>query len=212
MASHELKTPLTSLNGFLEVLHQQTDAEHQNYNLVERCIKQVGKLNTLINELLDVSWFKHGKLPLKPERFDLALLIKETLSNYRHMSTYRFVHNVEGPLYILGDKSRLEQVLTNLINNAVKYSPASGIVEVTVLENAEMVLISIRDEGIGIDNEHFGEIFTQFYRAVDPKYQIQGLGLGLFISKEIIERHGGTIEVDSHKGAGSVFKIQLPKS
>ncbi|MCD2422089.1 PAS domain S-box protein [Niabella pedocola] len=212
MAAHELKTPLTSLNGFLQMLEQEIGTDHRGYFLIERSLKQIKKLGSLIGDLLDVSRIRDGKVPLNLERFEITALLKEVLMNYQHLSGHRFEFNTEAPVYIYGDRLRLEQVFSNIISNAVKYSPNGGNIEVAVTENTEDTLIYIRDEGIGISDEHIGEIFTQFYRVAEPGDPIPGFGLGLFISKEIIERHGGIISVKSSKGIGSTFIIKLPRS
>lgn len=209
MATHELKTPLTSLNGFLQVLQQKLEPG-PNADIVNRCLKQVGRLTALIEDLLDISRMQSGMAKLQFNLFDITELIKEALSDHRHLASHQLVFNAKGSVHVHGDMLRLEQVFANLITNAIKYSPNGGIVEVDVTAGLNEVSISVRDQGIGVDSEHIEELFTQFYRAVDPEYRIPGLGLGLFISKEIVERHGGTISVESQKGVGSTFTVSLP--
>jgi len=211
MATHELMTPLTSLTGFLQILREQTSLDDPNLSLIDLCLRQTGKLTTLINDLLDISRLRDSKVQLQLANFDIGLLIKEIFANYQNLSSHQLILNITGEAIVYADRLRIEQVLTNLITNAIKYSPNGGVVEVTVREGKEETFVSVWDEGIGIDTAHLEEVFTQFYRVIDPRFQIPGMGLGLCISKEIIDRHGGTITVESQKDVGSTFKISFPK-
>ncbi|MCF3107605.1 PAS domain S-box protein [Niabella sp. CC-SYL272] len=211
LAAHELKTPITSLRGFMEVLQLHATADSLQAGLLERCVRQTNKLTTLLNDLLDVSRLQIGKLLLRCEKFDLVAMVQEVLSGFTHSARHRFIFKNKKPVVIYADRIRLEQVLTNLLNNAVKYTPAGGTVTIKMREAAGKVYVSVRDEGLGIEPEHLTKIFNQFYRAVDPGANISGLGIGLYISKEIITRHGGTIGVKSRKGSGSVFVFSIPK-
>ncbi|AHF17358.1 hypothetical protein NIASO_06010 [Niabella soli DSM 19437] len=211
LATHELKTPITSLRGFLEVLQKNVSPEGINFSLLERCSRQVNKLIMLLNDLLDVSRVQLGKLQLRYEYFNIVSMATEVLSSFIHFEKHTLSVKNREPIIVYADRIRLEQVLTNLVNNAIKYSPSGGDVEIKIWESRDNIHLSVRDEGIGIDNEHLAEIFSQFYRAVDDQSNISGLGIGLYISKEIIVRHGGTIEAKSRKGGGSVFTVSLPQ-
>ncbi len=211
LATHELKTPITSLRGFLEVLQKNVSPEGINFSLLERCSRQVNKLIMLLNDLLDVSRVQLGKLQLRYEYFNIVSMATEVLSSFIHFEKHTLSVKNREPIIVYADRIRLEQVLTNLVNNAIKYSPSGGDVEIKIWESRDNIHLSVRDEGIGIDNEHLAEIFSQFYRAVDAQSNISGLGIGLYISKEIIVRHGGTIEAKSRKGGGSVFTVSLPQ-
>ncbi|WP_300603628.1 ATP-binding protein [Niabella sp.] len=211
LAAHELKTPITSLRGFLEVLQIQATPDSIHFGLLERSMRQVNKLTTLLNDLLDVSRLRLGKLLLRCEDFDIVAMAHEVLAGFAHFSKHTFVFKNENPIVVYADRIRLEQVLINLLNNAVKYAPSGGKVTLEIEETDGWVQISVADEGVGIDAAHLPEIFTQFYRAVEPNSNISGLGIGLYISKEIIVRHGGTIRAESRKGHGSVFICSIPK-
>ncbi|WP_346238647.1 PAS domain-containing sensor histidine kinase [Niabella insulamsoli] len=211
LATHELKTPITSLRGFLEVLQKNVSREGINFSLLERCIRQVNKLSMLLSDLLDVSRIQLGKLQLRYEFFNIVEMVAEVLSTFIHFDKHRLVFKNRDSIIVYADRTRLEQVLINFFNNAIKYSPSGGDVEIKIWESPNNIHLSVTDEGIGIDNEHLAEIFSQFYRAVNGQSNISGLGIGLYISKEIIVRHGGTIEVKSQKGRGSVFAFSVPQ-
>ncbi|MBO9594655.1 MAG: PAS domain S-box protein [Niabella sp.] len=211
LTAHELKTPITSLRGFMEVLQMHAAPDSMDLGLIERCVRQTNKLTALMNDLLDVSRLQIGKLLLRCEHFDLVAMAQEVLAGFTHSAKHQFSFRNRKPVMIYADRIRLEQVLTNLLNNAVKYTPEGGMITVKIREAPHQVDVSIRDEGTGIDAEHLTKIFDQFYRAVDPGSNISGLGIGLYISKEIVVRHGGSIRVESRKGSGSVFIFSIPR-
>lgn len=214
MASHELKTPLTSLKGFNHVLKrhyiQQDDTEAVTY--LGKIEKQVDKLTALITDLLDLSQLQHGELAYSYEVFDLYTLAQEAVENAQGtMPTHRIhLHGRDGVL-VSGDRDRIGQVLTNLLNNAVKYSPRSKEVIVHVSRNDGEARVAVQDFGIGIDAEYQQHLFERFYRVTDPVAQTYpGLGIGLYVSNEIIRRHAGSLQVKSEKGKGSTFTFSLP--
>lgn len=211
MTTHELKTPVTSLKGFLQLLQIRTGENEQGRLFVERSIKQVDKLAMLINDLVDFSKLQAGKLGMHFESFDIKVLVEDCLELYTTNNTHPFRLNTSGSLEVQADRLRIEQVIDNLVSNAIKYSPQGGTIEITIEGNADAVEVKIKDEGIGIDNAVQDKLFSQFFRAVKPGYSIPGLGMGLYITKEIIERHGGTIGVESVPGKGSVFSFVLPR-
>lgn len=211
MAAHELKTPVTSLSGFLQLLQKQISPDDKNSDLVQRCINRVEKLTMLVNDLLDISRIQGGKLQLRIEPFDIVALTEEVIVPYRHITTHQIEINAPESVRIMGDRMRIEQVLANLIGNAIKYAPKGGTIGIEIAQDKENVFISVSDEGIGISPMHLAGLFTPFYRVADPENRVSGLGMGLYISKEIVERHGGTIDVTSQSGRGSVFKFILPK-
>ncbi|HTN38689.1 MAG TPA: PAS domain S-box protein [Arachidicoccus sp.] len=211
MASHELKTPLTSMSGYLQLLEIKVPDEDKVF--VKRIIRQQERLNNLFNDLFDISKIQAGKLKFSFENFDMTQLILEVIDSFRNANPdFRFQVDLQENLLIEGDSIRLEQVITNLLANAVKYSPNGGNVEVRATIHAEELIFSIRDQGLGIASEHLREIFNQYYRAEQIDTKIAGLGLGLYISKEIIERHGGRIWAESSLGEGSKFTVILPTS
>jgi PAS domain S-box-containing protein len=221
MASHELKTPITSINGYVQLLlNIYQDAEGEALQLSRNTVKsslgtiakQVVKLTRLISELLDLSKIESGRLELNCSKFDLAEMVEEVVQDIRLTTTKHAIvveSNFEGMFY--GDKDRLGQVVMNLINNAIKYSPDTDMVEVYVEGDSKKASIQVRDYGIGIDKKDFTKIFERFYRAEGKAEQTYpGFGIGLFIASEIVQRHKGTIDVSSEKGKGSIFTVNLP--
>ncbi|QTE34741.1 PAS domain S-box protein [Mucilaginibacter gossypii] len=209
LASHELRTPLTSMSGFLQLLERKVIDVHQPF--VAKAITQLKKLNALINDLFDISKIQSGKLQFYFEEFDFAELIKENLEAILEAYTSHEIYFEEsGEMILEGDKMRLDQVLTNLVTNAIKYSPESDRIEVSAKRSETEIQVSVKDYGMGINEENISHIFSQFYRAKDVNSSITGLGLGLYITKEIIERHGGRIWVESEARMGSTFFFVLP--
>lgn len=212
LASHELKTPITTLKGFLQLLEQEIGEEGSAGFFVKKALGQLEKLTNLINDLLDVSKIQAGKLQLRMEEFEFGQFMKETIETYRRsISSHRIRLDLQGSYMIAADKIRLEQVMANLINNAVKYSPDADAIDIYVKEQGNEIAVSVKDYGLGISKENLQNIFSRFYWA-DNVHRISGLGLGLYVSKEIIERHGGRIWIESDPGEGSVFTFTVPFS
>ncbi|HZO71060.1 MAG TPA: ATP-binding protein [Ktedonobacteraceae bacterium] len=214
MASHELKTPVTSLKGFTHVLQRRLKKlqDEQGLHFLERIDAQLNKLSRLISELLDVSGMQAGKLVFQTEAFDLDGLIQETVENLQPTtSTHRLIVEGRANAQIVGDKDRLGQVFINLLTNAIKYSPQGDKVIIHASQRPGEVVISVRDFGIGISKPHQEKIFERFYRVTDEEEKTYpGLGIGLYLSYEIIKRHHGQMWVESRKGEGSTFYIALP--
>jgi PAS domain S-box-containing protein len=221
MASHELKTPITSISGYVQLLlniYNELDNERLQASKptvkssLNTISKQVAKLTRLISELLDLSKIESGKLELHKTEFSLADLVEETVQDVRHTTAKHAIivnSDFEGKIY--ADKDRISQVILNLLTNAVKYSPDSDSIEVSLEGNKKLTTIQIRDYGIGIDKKDHQKIFERFYRVEGRSEQTYpGFGIGLFIASEIIHRHYGTISVESEKGKGSLFTVTLP--
>src|SRR5947209_7416675 len=214
MASHELKTPVTGLKGFTYVLQRRLSkqGDEQSLHYLSRMDAQLDKLTKLISDLLDISRMQTGKLEFLQAPFDLDSLITETVENVQAAtSTHHLLLEGKADVQILGDKDRLGQVFINLLTNAIKYSPRAGKVLVHLSRDEEHAIVRIQDFGIGIDVPHQQRIFERFYQVTDPEGKTYpGLGIGLYISKEIVERHQGWIEVHSRKGKGTTFSVILP--
>ena len=221
MASHELKTPITSINGYVQLmLNIFNEADEQRLRTSKQTIrsslntisKQVVKLTRLISELLDLSRIESGKLELHKTAFHLGNLVEETVQDIRQtVSKHAIILHNEFEGKIMADKDRISQVLLNLLTNAIKYSPDSDSIEVFVDSNKESAIIKVKDYGIGIDSKDHIRIFERFYRAEGKSEQtFPGFGIGLFIASEIIQRHNGSISVQSEKGKGSVFTVLIP--
>jgi PAS domain S-box-containing protein len=214
MASHELKTPVTSLKGFLSLLQRRlaTHGDEKELHYLARMDAQVHKLTKLINDLLDLSKMQTGQLVYREERFDLDALVQEIVENVQETTqTYHLLLEGQTQAEAFGDRDRVGQVLINLLNNAIKYSPQANRVLVRVAKDQSKVFLSVQDFGIGIAREHQQKIFERFYQVTDLEEKTYpGLGIGLYISCEIVKRHGGQIWVESQKGEGATFHFTLP--
>jgi PAS domain S-box-containing protein len=215
MTSHELKTPITSLKGFTYVLQRRLSkqGDEQTLQYLSRMDAQLDKLTKLISDLLDISRMQTGQLELEQELFDLDALVTETVENMQAAtSTHRLFLVGESHARILGDKDRVGQVLINVLTNAIKYSPQTDRVLVERTVDGQHAIIRVQDFGIGINEVHQQKIFERFYQVTNPEEKTYpGLGIGLYICKQIIERHHGHIGVYSCKGKGSTFSIMLPR-
>jgi PAS domain S-box-containing protein len=213
MASHELKTPVTSLKGFTAVLQRRLSkqGDGQSLQYLSRMDAQLDRLTKLISDLLDLSRMRTGKLDLHLAPVNLDALVAETVENVQAaVSTHRLRLEGKAHAHVLGDRDRLGQVLINLFTNAIKYSPGADCVIVGVSREHGHALVRVQDFGIGIDEVHQQHIFERFYQVTDPEGKsYPGLGIGLHISKEIVERHHGRIEVRSRKGEGATFSVML---
>lgn len=214
MASHELKTPVTSMKLYIATLSGRV--KKYNDRGVEQVIKglqlQTDKLQELINDLLDVSRLQTGKLSFKKERFRLDELIMETADGLRDSAGGRHIaYTAKTPFSIQADRFRIYQVLTNLITNAIKYSPDGTEITIRAKRADGKVVVGVTDRGIGIDKDQQKKIFDRLYQVTGAKEKtFPGLGMGLYISKEIMKRHRGSIWVESTKGKGSTFFFSLP--
>jgi signal transduction histidine kinase len=220
IASHELKTPITIIRGQAQLAHRRlskqktlpTDLEGVPLAL-DRINSQTGRLTALIDELLDVSSMRNGKAELRKRKGDLREICRETVEDQRLLTGRSILLEMPpDPINLSTDRDRISQVLVNLVSNAVKYSPEEKPIEVCVHQQREDVLIQVRDHGKGIRKDQQTRIFETFYRTPDAQASAkQGLGLGLAISKEIVERHGGQIWCESERGDGSTFFVALPR-
>lgn len=216
IASHELRTPLTALMGFVyllpKVVTQSPGTVHQ---VTERITQQAQRLNTLIDQLLDVSRLQRGQFVIERHVVDLTPLVTQVVEAFRATQPTDTrhpidVHRPDAPVLVLGDALRLEQVIHNLLSNAVKYSPRGGAVQVRVGHTATDAIASVADQGLGIPEADQARLFEAFYRAQNVGQTSSGFGLGLHIVSEIMQRHGGRIEVESTEGQGSTFRVLLP--
>lgn len=214
MASHELKTPVTSLKGFLSLLQRRLNTLEDEKALfyLARMDAQVNKLTKLINDLLDLSKMQTGQLVYREETFNLDALVQETVENIQETTqTHRVLLAGQSQAEIFGDRDRIGQVLINLMNNAIKYSPHADRVLVRIANDGAHIMVSVQDFGIGIAKEHQQRIFERFYQIADSDVKTYpGLGIGLHISCEIVKRHGGQLMVESAKGEGATFHFTLP--
>jgi signal transduction histidine kinase len=212
VASHELKTPITTLKAYLQVLQKMMPSTAQSSagDFINKANKQIRKLTDLVDDLLDVNKIQAGKMIYHFSDIDLAAFIAEIVEQTQMTTlTHRIVLQNNSSAIISGERNRLEQVLSNFLSNAIKYSPnAAEVVVNSELMNGE-VRVSVRDYGIGIPADEQEYVFDRFYRVNESSRKFNGLGLGLFISAEIIKKHGGKIGVESNS-SGSEFYFTLP--
>ncbi|HEU5227670.1 MAG TPA: HAMP domain-containing sensor histidine kinase [Ktedonobacteraceae bacterium] len=219
IASHELKTPITSIRGQAQLMlrrlskQSQLSPEMATINTtLEKINAQTDRLTTLINDLLDVSSIRTGKLALRKQPCDIRELCRQVVDDQRLLTDRSILLDMPlEPIEVQADGDRLSQVLVNLISNAIKYSPEKSAVEVCVGRVGNNVRIKVRDHGRGIAKNQIEHIFDTFYRTPEAEKSSQrGLGLGLAISKDIVERHNGRIWCESEPKKGSTFYVELP--
>jgi two-component system phosphate regulon sensor histidine kinase PhoR len=221
IAAHELRSPLAVVKGFAQTLILQTkrgkgpELADWQMEAIQDIDQATSRLVELTEDLLDVTRLQAGRLELQFEPTDLVALVQRTVARFR-VTTERHTISVNPTpehMVVMADHRRIEQVLSNLINNAIKYSPDGGDVEISVQEDrkANAALLSVRDHGIGIPAHQQGRIFSRFMRADNAHaYNIGGTGLGLYLCRELVERHGGRIWFESVEGQGSTFCVSLP--
>jgi two-component system, LuxR family, sensor kinase FixL len=213
IASHELKTPLTTIKAYTQIALSHA-VKHDLRNItqyLEKVNQYTSKLNNLINELLDVSKIQAGKLKVNTVALDISHYLSEVILSIQHITPTHKIRLLQNDRAIVRvDPLRIEQVITNIISNAAKYSPGREEILVKSVLDSEKITISITDYGIGISSENLDSIFTRFYRVEESSKDFSGLGIGLFVASEIIKQHGGKIWADSVKGKYTTFFISLP--
>jgi PAS domain S-box-containing protein len=215
VAAHELKNPLTTLIGRADLLLHQASRDLSLNEAITRTAKEIKhqaqRLNGLIDSLLDITRVRSGTLSIQLRRVDVRALVERLVEETHDLLAANYDFQFDGPpdpVMIMGDEERLEQVFNNLIGNAVKYSPSGGTINVRVECVDKWVHIAVADQGIGIPEAAQAFLFQQFYRA--PNASASGMGIGLFVAKEILVQHGGDITVVSKENDGSTFIMRLP--
>ncbi len=218
VAAHEIKSPLTSILGYMQLIQRRLDRDEQlqerDYQRLQMLFAQLRRLQRMISSLLDFSRLETGQFVLHPQRIDLVPLVHEVAHDIEDLST-NHAFEIDCPfaaVWVEVDPLMLELAIYNLLRNAVKYSPDGGLICVTVTQDEQHVQLHISDEGIGIEPELQSKIFERFVRAETPHlHQIRGLGIGLYLVREIVDRHHGSIAVKSTPQVGSTFSITLPR-
>jgi signal transduction histidine kinase len=213
IVSHELRTPLTTMKGYAQLLTRTLKDDPDSRRWAASIDAQIGRLSRLVDDLLDVTRFSRGQFELRRKETALAPILDDTVSRFRIISPQHTVRvdGVDRDVKGVWDRDRLEQVLNNLIGNAIKYSPEGSEVTVSARREGDAVLITVRDQGIGISKEDQDRLFDRFYRASpERRGGATGLGLGLYVTRRVVEAHGGTVGVESEPGEGSTFYFTLP--
>ncbi|SHG74664.1 hybrid sensor histidine kinase/response regulator [Pedobacter caeni] len=213
IASHELKTPLTSVKGYVQLLERSID-KGDVPTLKKHLVKaqvQLEKLNELITDLLDISKIESGKLKFNKQPFMMDTLL-DSVTEIIHQSNpeFKIIKTGTAKREICADEMRIEQVIINFLTNAIKYSPGTDEIHIKVEERGEHIYVGVKDFGIGINADQQKNVFEKFYRVEETAIHFQGLGIGLYISAEIIRRHDGEVGVRSAPGEGSEFYFSIP--
>jgi signal transduction histidine kinase len=210
--SHELRTPLSGVLGFTKLLLTRDFDSETRRHYLGIVDAQARRLSELIDDFLDVRRIEEGRFERAQELVDMATLLREEAQLYSQQSPKHevAVEIEKAPLPVLGNPNRLRQVIGNLISNAIKYSPQGGVVEVTAGPENGSIRVEVRDKGMGIPVSQQPQIFTKFFRGDAPASGITGTGLGLAVSRDIVESHGGRIGFSSAEGEGTTFFVELP--
>jgi signal transduction histidine kinase len=212
IASHELKTPITALSAYTQILEKRLRSNKQNHYFIKHIRSQTDKLVRLIDDLLNVSKIDSAKLDLNLKEIDPNILIGRIVRDFQYTTQ---THSIEKEGVIKGnvvcDENRIEQVIINLLTNAIKYSPNSKQIIVHLSNIKDEAVVAIEDFGFGIAKEDLSKVFQRFFRSKNTaEGHVKGFGLGLFICAEIIKKHGGRIWAESEKDEGSIFSFSLP--
>jgi PAS domain S-box-containing protein len=218
LAAHELRTPLTEIKGYLDILrHEAKGLTKANREFLDRSIQSANQLGGLMHNLLNVSRIEHGELGYKPERIDYLAFLQDVFAEMNERATQQQrTLKLDVPLHLphmIADPMGLREILINLIDNAINHTaPGIGVVTVSVRHFPHEMETSVADNGMGIPADAMTNLFQKFFRVNEMKSTTRGTGLGLFISKSIVDAHGGHIWAESVEGEGSTFSFRLPLS
>ncbi|KQS91817.1 ATP-binding protein [Chryseobacterium sp. Leaf394] len=212
VASHELKTPVTVIKACLQLLDRMKDRPFSDIHLklINQSVKNVEKMSDLVDDLLNVKRLNEGQLKIEKKEFNLFEMLQESCSHITLEDEYKISLEGEPDVMVFADMHRLDQVVINFVNNAVKYAPSSKNIHIKMEKFSDAVKVSVRDFGYGIEKEVLPKLFDRFFRADHSGKEYNGLGLGLYICSEIIEKHGGTIGAESEINQGSTFWFTIP--
>lgn len=215
VAAHEIKTPVTAIKGFAQTMLRAKEPIDPKYkNALETIVRQSDRIDALVRDFLEVSRMRQGYSVLAAKRLSLTQIVQQTVARMaRTTSRHKLFISKSDEAWVDGELDRLQEVVMNLLDNAMRYSPLGGDVEVQVESSDGRVTVSVRDEGVGIPDARKGNLFERFYRAhIGTSLDYGGLGVGLYISREIVRRHGGDMWFESQEGKGSTFFFTLPSS
>jgi signal transduction histidine kinase len=213
--AHDLKTPITSVKGFIELMKHSGPLNERQEHFSERALSALKQMESLVQRLLELAWIDADR-PLEPQLCDLTSVIENAVAMLRDYADRRQIVlsvAIDPDLgTVQADERRLDQVMLNLLSNAIKYNRKGGEVSVAARSLDENVQVSVRDTGVGISENDQQYIFERFFRSRTPhEEKIEGTGLGLSIVKAVIEKHGGQVWVESREGVGSIFTFTLPR-
>ena len=212
VAGHEIKNPLTAAIAYLQMLELSLDKNGLNYKYAQKAFESVQRINKLISDLLDSRLREDRNINFNLKAFNMEALILKTIESLEiNYPSYKIEFTGKIKKEFLGDEDKIQQVLINLLQNAIKYSPNSYQIYIQLKEDLLSIFISIQDFGIGIPIKHLEKVFERYYRSDEHSSRFQGSGIGLFVAKDIVENHHGKIWVESTLGKGSIFYISLPK-
>lgn len=212
IASHELKTPITSLKASLQLLERQKNSPSPAMfpRLIDQSLRSMDRITELIDDLLNVSLMGQGNINLRKSEFNVGQMILESIDHVKIAAEYKLIVEGDHSLVVTADEHRISQVVSNFVNNAVKYAPNSEEIKISFAKINDLIRIAVKDYGNGIETEKIPHLFERYYRADESNFQVSGLGLGLYISADIIKRHNGEIGAISEIGTGSEFWFTLP--
>ncbi len=210
--AHDLRTPLTRLRGTAEMALRSEQSQDASREALADCVEEADRILTMLNTLMDISEAETGAMRLHMEEMNIANLIRDTVELYAHVAEDKKVslHTLyPNDLFLSADANRMRQVMANLMDNAVKYTPSGGRIDLEAFPRDHQAVITIKDTGVGISSEDAPKIWNRLYRGDQSRSQ-RGLGLGLSLVKAVVQAHNGRIEVSSKPGAGSLFTLYLP--
>ena len=213
VAAHEIRTPLTAIKGFAQALARAPNAcQPKHRKALETMVQQSDRIDALIRDFVDASRMRWGEVELSMRRIELSALVAEAADRAATATgRHRLLLSRADFAWVNADPDRLKQVVANLLDNAIRYSPRGGDVEVQVIREERRAVVSVRDWGLGIPKDRHAHIFEMFYRAhIGTPFDYGGLGVGLYISREIVRRHRGEMWFESEEGRDSTFYFSLP--
>jgi len=210
IASHELKTPLTSIKAYNQIIQRINDPEKLK-PFINKSADHIIRLERLVSDLLDVTKINAGKMSYMMEPFNFSEMMADSIESIRHTAlNHKVILENNADIIYIGDRYRMEQVMNNFLSNAIKYSPEDNKIIVTSKIDHDNIVVAVQDFGIGIARNNLDRLFERYYRVDNTAMRFEGLGLGLFISAEILRRHGGSFWIESEQGKGSTFYFRLP--
>jgi signal transduction histidine kinase len=211
MVSHELKTPLTNIKAINQILSKSLNKTDRSYRFIARSDQSILRLERLIEDLLDVTKINSGEIDLNETEFFFTDILTQSIETVQQISLqHKITLENSVDIFYTGDQFRLERVIINLLNNAIKYSPDADQVKVSAFVKDGQITVSVTDAGIGIAKEDINQIFKRFFRVSKIAKQFNGVGLGLYIAAEIVKKHKGSFSITSEPGVGSSFSFHLP--